>query len=217
MAFPTDRKFILIGAGVAVVAGVAIAAGLLARDGGPRSDPPASKGGLVVEMGTQEESKLDPARPLRCFVSGQFVGELTLAECASRNGVGTGALDVGVDETGALAAADEAGMMLTPLPPPQAAPAPAPTPSGPIEEEAASPVSSCWRYEAGQWSRIPGEGTMNECVQILYAGRCDAGTSYGRWGDQTLRLTSGRIEASNDNRRFRTIAPSVPGCAPPAG
>ena len=40
-------------------------------------------------------------------MGGSFVGEITLAECAKKNGVATGALDVGVDETGALAAADQ--------------------------------------------------------------------------------------------------------------
>jgi hypothetical protein len=78
--------------------------------------------------GPRRRRKLDPARPLRCFVSGQFVGEITLAECARKNGVATGALDVGVDETGALAAADEAGALLTPLPPPEPVSTP---PAGP--------------------------------------------------------------------------------------
>ena len=87
------------------------------HDKKPTEEPPASRAGLIVETGRADDTKLDPARPLRCFVGGAFVGEITLAECAKKNGVATGALDVGVDETGALAAADQAGMVLTPLPP----------------------------------------------------------------------------------------------------
>ena len=49
-------------------------------------------------------------------MAGQFVGEFTLAECARRNGVATDALDVGIDETGALAAAPTAAF----APPPSA-------------------------------------------------------------------------------------------------
>src|SRR5206468_8925951 len=63
---------------------------------------------------------------LRCFVNGQFVGELPLAVCAQRNGVATGSLDVGLDPSGALAAASNAASSgLTPLPsqaPPQSLP-----------------------------------------------------------------------------------------------
>ena len=65
--------------------------------------PPASKGGLVVNLA--EAPTLEPTRELRCFVDGQFVGMATLAVCAQRNGLATDALDVGLDATGALAAA----------------------------------------------------------------------------------------------------------------
>ena len=37
---------------------------------------------------------MDATHPLRCFVAGQFAGEMTLAACAKRNGVSTDALDV---------------------------------------------------------------------------------------------------------------------------
>jgi hypothetical protein len=47
-------------------------------------------------------------------VGGQFVGELPLADCAKRNGVATGGLDVGLDPAGALAAGTN-GADLTPL------------------------------------------------------------------------------------------------------
>ncbi|HRD45052.1 MAG TPA: hypothetical protein PLF78_01065, partial [Caulobacter sp.] len=116
MEFLKDRRIVLaLGGGVALLLGILIAVSIMRGSKAPAEPPPASQGGLVVETGRDDDSKLDPARPIRCFVAGQFVGELTLVQCAERNGVATGALDVGVDETGALAAADAAGTLLAPL------------------------------------------------------------------------------------------------------
>src|SRR5215472_4389411 len=118
MSWFADRR-LLLGAGgvVALLAGLAIAFVLLRHDHAPAQPPPASQGGLVVESGRDDDLKLDPKRPLRCFVNGQFVGELPLSICAQRNGVATGALDVGVDQSGALAASNGVGGDITPLPP----------------------------------------------------------------------------------------------------
>jgi hypothetical protein len=214
MEFFKERRTVLaIGGALALLAGILIAFVLTS---GKQKDtpPPASKAGLVVEMGRDDDVKLDPARPLRCFVSGQFVGEITLAECARRNGVATGALDVGVDETGALAAADEAGALLTPLPP-----EPVVTPPAAPPVLAQGPVNACWRYADGQWSRLPNEMTVGACVSTLFTGRCErtGGATYGRWGEETLRLVPGRVEISPDNRSFRPLVDQGPGCAfPPA-
>jgi hypothetical protein len=227
MDFLNDRRVVLslVGGALALLAGMGIAVGLLARgdDDAPAEPPPASKAGLVVETTDMDEGRLDPARPLRCFVSGQFVGEVTLTECAQRNGVATGALDVGVDETGALAAADAAGTVLTPLPPPvetvtPAAAAPsasAPPASTPGPSAQIAPAGACWRYTDAEWRRLPGDMTLNACVQALFAGRCESpgGATYGRWMQQTLRLVPGRVEVSADNRRFRTLADQGSGCA----
>jgi hypothetical protein len=183
--------------------------------------PPASQAGLVIESGP-DEGRIDPAKPLRCFVEGQFVGELTLTDCARRNGVATDALDVGIDETGALAAAQEAGTVLTPLPPAEA-PAPAVAEPAAPEIVAGAPgaaQAACWRHASGQWRRQPAEMDLNACVQALFAGRCErpGGASYGRWGQQTLRLVAGRVEISSDNQSFRTLANQSAGCAiPPVG
>src|SRR6478609_6628424 len=92
----------------ALVAGGAIAWVLVSGDSSS-TPPPAAEGGLVIDSTTAEDGKIDPGKPLRCFVQGQFVGELSLTDCARRNGVATDALDVGLDETGALAAAQQAG------------------------------------------------------------------------------------------------------------
>lgn len=224
MEFLKDRRVLLAGgAALALLAGLGIAIALLSGGSKQTEPPPASRAGLIVETGRADDTKLDPARPLRCFVGGQFVGETSLAECAKKNGVATGALDVGVDETGALAAADQAGTVLTPLPPPttvvpapaSTAPGPSPSPSQPASS---TPLAACWRYAGGEWRRLPGDITLNACSQTLFAGRCEkpGGATYGRWGEETLRLVPGRVEASSDNRSFHAVIDQGPNCSIPA-
>ncbi|MDP3176208.1 MAG: hypothetical protein Q8M88_17430 [Phenylobacterium sp.] len=221
MDFLKDRqgRLVLIGGALALLAGLGIAAGLglRHRDDTP-PPPPASQGGLVIETGQGEEASLDPAKPLRCFVAGQFVGELTLSDCATRNGVATGALDVGVDETGALAAADAAGTVLTPLPPVTVAlqPKPASAPVA-VAPAAGPPAGACWRYAQGEWRQLPADLSLDGCVQALFAGRCErpGAATYGRWMAQTLRLVPGRVEVSGDNRSFRKLADQAAGCVIP--
>ena len=215
-----DRRVLLAGgAALALIAGLGIALTVMHGNKSPTDDPPASRSGLVVETGRADDNKLDPARPLRCFVGGQFVGETTLAECAKKNGVATGSLDVGVDETGALAAADQAGTVLTPLPPPAEAPTvPAPAATAPTPAVSSTPLAVCWRYAGGEWRKLPGEITVNACAQQLSGGKCEkaGGATYGRWGDETLRLVPGRVESSSDNRTFHSIIELGPNCSIPS-
>ena len=155
MEFLKDRRVIaLVGAGVALVLGVVVAWAIFSHSRAPVGPPPASQGGLAVVSGRDDDAKLDPKRPLRCFVGGQFVGELPLAVCAQRNGVATGALDVGLDPSGALAAATNGAAPLTPLAaqaPPQSLPVIETDPSGPTNaaRPAALPTpatgQACWR------------------------------------------------------------------------
>ncbi len=185
------------GAAVALLAGLAIAGAMLSgQRHEPAQAPPASSAGLVIDSSGPDDGKMDPAKPLRCFVAGQFVGELTLADCAKRNGVATDALDVGLDETGALAAADQAGAVLTPLPPetdaPQAAGA----------DDAAGgamplPVKRRWAAACAT-TRANGPGfratsastpASRRCSPAVASGR--GGATYGRWMQQTLRLVPG--------------------------
>jgi hypothetical protein len=215
-----DRRVVIAaGVAVALILGLAIALASVKRSRGPAEPPPASQGGLVVEMGRDDDIKLDPTRSLRCFVSGQFVGMSTLAECAKRNGVATGALDVGIDVTGELAATGEAGTVLTPLPPPAeaAAPAPAPAATEPTPAAPRGPTAMCWRYADRNWARMS-EMSLGACVQALFAGRCEraGGATYGRWGDQTLRLVPGRVEQSPDDRNFRTLVEQGTNCSLPS-
>ena len=81
--------------------------------------------------------------------------------------------------------------------PPAALPAPAP----------AGAAGSDWRTLSGSMS-------LNACVQALYAGTCvgPGDAQYGRWGDTTLRLVPRRVEQSNDNARFRTLAEQDRNC-----
>jgi hypothetical protein len=225
MASTMDRStaLALSGAAVALVAGLSIAGFLvLSHRGEKAAAPPASQAGLVIDSAGQAVMRTDPAKPLRCFVGGQLVGEMTVAECAKRNGVATDALDVGLDQTGALAAAPGAGPNLTPLPP-QAAKA-APDVSGEIAPIAATgsalqggPAGACWRFADNQWRKLPADAPLGACVQTLFAGRCErAGeAAYGRWGQQTLRLVApGRVEISADNHTFRPLTDQSQGCPP---
>ena len=74
---------------------------------------------------------------------------------------------------------------------------------------------ACWRYSSGQWRKLPNDLPLGPCVQALFAGRCErpGGATYGRWGQQTLRLVPGRVEISSDDQSFRTLAEQGPGCA----
>jgi hypothetical protein len=208
-----DRRYLLtIGGGVlALLISLGVAIGLVARDHKPPARPPASVGGLVVQMGAPDNAKLDPAQPLRCFVGGQFVGMETLADCAKKNGVATKALDVGVDPNGALTAANGVGADLAPLPPADAGPAdstPTTAPAQPAAPGARGPAGDCLRYGGGVW-RKAGDGlTLSACVQALYAGHCvkTGEAAYGRWGGQTLRLVPHRVEMASDNRSFHNLA-----------
>ncbi|MCX7587443.1 hypothetical protein [Phenylobacterium sp. 58.2.17] len=221
MEFLKDRRTLLalVGGALALLAGLIIANVMVnkGKDEKP-SAPPASKGGLVVETGAPDDGRLDPAKPLRCFVAGQYAGEMTLADCAKRNGVATGALDVGIDEAGNLAAADQAGTMLTPLPPqPEAVTPLNPAPTTPAQAPTATnaPAGGCWRYVDGGWRKLPNDLTLNACVQTLFAGRCErpGGATYGRWMQQTLRLVPGKVEVSGDNRSFRPLAEQAQNCS----
>jgi hypothetical protein len=210
MARLDRRTGLALGGAVAAAAGALIAWTIVSgHRGEPRSPPPASVGGLVIDPSGKQVGHIDAAKPLRCFVDGVYVGDLDLQACAARNGVATDALDVGVDAQGALTAA------------PQAAPAPAPAPVAPAAPPApapAVPVGACWRFAEGQWRRLPGEASLNGCVQALFAGRCvrPGDAVYGRWMQQTLRLVPGKVEISPDNHNFRPLVEQGAGCSVPA-
>lgn len=214
-----NRLLIAIGAGLAVVAAVVIALIFSAgRDRNP-APPPAAQGGLTVDVADAPE--LNTTRELRCFVDGQYIGMATLSDCARRNGVATDALDVGIDETGALAAAPTAAF----APPPSAPPIelteteqPPLTDQQPLEPSV-QPASgaTCLRHTGSDWRSLSSNMSLNACVQALYSGTCvrPGEALYGRWGDMTLRLVPRRVEQSPDNSRFRTLAEQDRSCTFP--
>lgn len=220
MAFPNDnRTIIAIGAGLVVVAAVVL--GLVFAAGGDKTPeaPPASRGGLNIDLA--EAPALEATRELRCFVNGQFIGMATLADCARRNGLATDALDVGLDETGALAAAPTAAFAPPPAAPATEAGTPE-TPSVTIAPSENAPVSTavvsgspCLRYTGNEWRTVSTVASLGQCVQALYSGQCvgrPGDAQYGRWGDQTLRLVPRRVEQSSDNSRFRVLAEQDRSC-----
>ncbi len=219
-----DRRVLFAAGGgvIALLAGLGIGVGLLARghdvDRTPASSSASSApGSLQVEMG-HEDPGLDPQKPLRCFAGGKFVGMVTLVECAQKNGVATGSLDVGLDPSGAIAATTGDSSVLQPLPgapvpPPMVASAgPGPDATTPETAAVSAPAASsglsasCWRF-TGEWRRLPEDMNLDGCVQALFSGRCErpGAADYGRWGGDTLRLVTGRVERSGDNRSFRTL------------
>ena len=219
-----DRRVLTLGGmALALVAGLVVAFMLVRRPNASSEAPPASQGGLVVQTGRDDDIKLDPMRPLRCFVGGQFVGELPLSACAKRNGVATGSLDVGLDPSGALAASGAATSDITPLPPEpvttaQANPAESSSSDAAVEPAESRPSAACWRYANGAWTPLSGDFSAIACAQTLFSGQCvrPGGALYGRWGDRTLRLVPGRIEVSADNRNFRALVEQNAAC-PPSG
>ena len=211
-----NRLLIAIGAGLAVVAAVVIA--LIFSGGRDRNPapPPAAQGGLTVDVADAPE--LNNTRELRCFVDGQFIGMATLTDCARRNGLATDALDVGIDETGALAAAPTAAFAPPPTAPPvelTAVESPTVIEQQPVEPSG-QPVTgaTCLRHTGSDWRTVSSGVTLNACVQALYSGTCvrPGEALYGRWGDTTLRLVPRRVEQSPDNSRFRTLAEQDRSC-----
>ncbi len=211
-----NRLLIAIGAGLAVVAAVVIA---LIFSGGRDRDPappPAAQGGLTVDVADAPE--LNTTRELRCYVDGQFVGMATLADCARRNGVATDALDVGVDETGALVALPAAPVIEPPVELAAADPQPSvatPEPAGSDRPQVqAASGAQCLRHTGSDWRVLSSNMSLNACVQALYSGTCvrPGDALYGRWGNTTLRLVPRRVEQSADNNRFRTLVEQDRSC-----
>lgn len=214
---PQDNRILIaIGAGLAVLAAVVIALIFSAgRDRDP-APPPAAQGGLTVDVADAPE--LNTTRELRCYVDGQFMGMATLADCARRNGVATDALDVGVDETGALVALPAAPI----VEPPVEVAATDPQPSAEMPEPArsdqpqiqAAAGAQCLRHTGSDWRVVSSNTSLNACVQALYSGTCvrSGDALYGRWGNTTLRLVPRRVEQSPDNNRFRTLVEQDRSC-----
>ncbi|ESQ91797.1 hypothetical protein ABAC460_05510 [Asticcacaulis sp. AC460] len=214
-------QFIAIGAVVAILAAVGV--GLMLNRG--HKDDPKMNGELPsLKYDVSDPTpQMDPKKPLRCYVNGADVGELTVAECAQKNGIAQGQLDVGVDDQGNIAAAPTGSLVPVPAAPTQTAPT-TPTPVTPpatptVVETPTAPVAgataTCLRFNSGSWNREADNLTLGECVEQLYDGRCmsPGKASYGSWGKKTLRLVPNRVEVSDDNTNFRTLVDQGKGCS----
>jgi hypothetical protein len=218
-----DRRVQLIsGAAIALLAGLALAISVALRPDADAGSPPASEGGLVVQTGHETIQKLDPAQLLKCYVGGRLAGEMTVAGCARKNGVATGALDVGVTPSGGLAASAAPSNLTIPPPPPPPSEADAASSDEAMtsadEDTAGAAVARpCYAHDGGRWSRTPGVATLGACVQTLFAGQCEApgAAVYGRWGNKSLRLVLGKVEISDDGGNFRTLVVQTGACAIP--
>lgn len=215
MATPSDNRVFLIAGGAAVLI-VAVSLALwFGRGPAPTEAPPASQGGLTVDVA--DAPTLESTRELRCFVAGRFVGMATLAECAQRNGLATDALDVGIDETGALAAAPTASLAPPPVAPTELVEQ-EPLPDLPPVTDAVAPAApsgeACLRHANGDWRQVSGSMSLSACAQALYSGICvrPGDAVYGRWGTTTLRLVPGRVERSENNADFRTLVEQDRNC-----
>ena len=203
------RRVALLAIGLVGLVVVAVAALLGLRGGAAKVEtPPAPRGALRVTMG-ETRAKLDPKAALRCFVAGRFVGETSLADCAQKNGVDPGRMDVGVDKTGQVAAAGEGQAELAPLPEARPAPPPGQTPeaAAATAPPPAPGAGACLRYAGGRWREAGVGMSLRACVRTLFEGRCvrPGEALYGRYGATSLRLVPGRVEASDNNRDFQYV------------
>lgn len=213
-----NQKLVFVLGGVAALLAAVVIALLLTGGEADRAEADdAERDRAGLELTVTDLEQLEPDQALRCFVGGQFVGTATLADCARRNGVDpNGGLDVGLDSSGELTAIPFAPPPELPaLDDPLIEPAPievSPTPA-PVQ-----PASGprCLRFVGGDWRDV-GASSLNDCVQSLYAGRCEqlGGASYGRWGETTLRLVPGRVEQSGDNSSFRSLTEQRRDCSIP--
>jgi len=221
MAGMDQKRMIGIGAGAAVAIGVAVllAMGLSKghKDDKKMNDQPP---GLTFTVADTPPT-LDSKKPLRCYVNGAYVGDLTLADCAKKNGVAAQALDVGLDDNGNVVAAPTGSLTPVPGAPTSATANPA-TPGDAAEvvpdtQAGQGPTAACMRYSGNEWNRLSDSLTLGQCARLLYDGRCvsPGSAQYGRWGEKTLRLVPRRVEISDDNSNFRTLVDQGQGCAVP--
>ena len=224
MAAKDNKRWVGVAIGAAVAIGVGIALAVF-MSRGHKADPKMNDlpTGLTFNV-SESVSSLDAKKPLRCFVDGAYVGDLTLAECATKNGVSAQKLDVGVDDSGNLTAAPTASLVPVPGAPASVATpdtkAPVPDQTAEIVPDAkpvSGPTAACLRYNSNTWNKLSDNLTLGQCVVLLYDGRCvsPGSASYGRWGSKTLRLVPRRVEQADDNTNFRSLVDQGQGCSVP--
>lgn len=201
--------------GVVLLLVVVLLSLLLSHKGDEAVPDSASAGALQIEAG--RTTPTGASANLRCFVGGQMVGEMPLADCAQRNGVSGQPLDVGLPapppapEPGPSDQPDASAQTAAtvPQPAPLAVPAPSSDEAASTDQPAPSDErGQCLRYAGGGWRGAPrGAGSLRACTHALFDGRCvrPGDALYGRYGSLTLRAVPGRIEIAPDNRTFRPL------------
>lgn len=217
MALNDNKRWV----GIAVATVVVIALGLFVAmwmSKGHKADPKMNDLPTGMTFNVKDPTpQLDTKKPLRCYVNGAYVGDLTLSDCAKKNGVAAQALDVGLDDNGNAIAAPTGS--LTPAPTSGAAEVQAPATDAPQvapnPQMASGPTAACLRYSGNEWNKLQDGLTLGQCASLLYDGRCvsPGSAQYGRWGDKTLRLVPKRVEISDDNTNFRTLVEQGQGCS----
>lgn len=220
------RVLAALGGGAVLLAVVVALALALSHRGDATVPEGASSGSLQVEAG--KTTATGAAASLRCFVGGQMVGEMPLADCAARNGVSAQAMDVGLPPPPLPPEAlplDPNAIPPTADPgagPPTATASTAPPAVAPEVDASPDPAASgdargqCLRYAGGGWRGAPrGAGSLKACTHALFDGRCVArgDALYGRYGALTLRAVPGRVEVASDNRNFRPLVAVDEACA----
>ena len=216
MDLTRNRRLLIIGGVAAGLAAVVIVVAIAALRAGDDEAPAEASGpGLVVQTSGQPPQKLDPADALKCYVGGKLVGEMRVADCAARNGVATGPLEVGVEKAPDAAPVNAVAAELPPPPPPP------PIDVAVRDDSGADPATAggkpCWSHDGGGWSRAPGGMDLDACVEFLFAGQClrSGGVVYGMWGDRTLRLTADRVEMAHGGGVFRAVPDQPALCGAP--
>jgi len=224
-----QKRMLWLGAGALLAVVVAICLGMILSSG-HKDDKRMNDEPTGLQFNVAETSaSMDAKKPLRCYVNGADVGDMTLDECAKKNGVAAQKLDVGLDDNGNMTAAPTGSLAPVPTAPvsaaanakPQTDAAPAADNGGEVVPAtsvvASGPAAACLRYNGGEWNKLSDGLTLGQCVQLLYDGRCvsPGSAQYGRWGDKTLRLVPHRVEQSDDNANFRTLVEQGQGCQVP--
>jgi hypothetical protein len=214
-----NKRWVVIGIGGAVVIAIALFLAL-SMSKGHKADPKMNDQPTGLTFNVNDPvPQLDTKKPLRCYVNGTYVGDLTLAECAKKNGVAAQALDVGLDDNGNPTAAPTGSLTPVPGAPVSGATETQPTADSPevvpSPQAASGPSAACLRYSGNEWNKLSDGLTLGQCATLLYDGRCvsPGSAQYGRWGDKTLRLVPKRVEISDDNTNFRTLVDQGQGCS----
>ena len=223
-----QKRMLWLGAGglLAIIVAIAFAMMLSSghKDDKRMNDQPT---GLQFNV-SETSASMDSKKPLRCYVNGAEVGDMTLEQCAQKNGVAAQKLDVGLDDNGNMTAAPTGSLAPVPTAPTSAAANAKPQTDAAQQADngevvpdtkamASGPAAACLRFNGGEWNKLADGLTLGQCVQLLYDGRCvsPGSAQYGRWGDKTLRLVPHRVEQSDDNSNFHPLVEQGQGCQVP--